>query len=454
MLIRVFSPQESWNFLRLAIRKWAVHDLPANTEVGLVSANDSSANRLHGLSRLQTSDARDQVASNIPYSTGDSRPPACLACAFKEAIQVNIGTEYILSEHTYKSAERERGSKRVYIDVTRDSFVVFLQMLETRANVNGPASSVIVVIAPGTATYAPDLARQVAEAKEKNIRIATVTYPMLKRLKSLDWMAEKTGGVSFTVTENKYNMALSYLSTYFQLTNVMRNIMETYYQGNKGDLPVEIHRRELTDGGRTGITGSFVLEDHMGEPARFTVYTHNTENPLIRAITLTSPSHKVYTTRSDSLLSLKMLSVPAAINEVNIIATANTHNRPVFGPFFSSSNFKKKNQRFNQQYLSFYTDRNLDVPDRTVPGKSATALCASDGQTAFEKLARGQSQGLDERNDESVGHLCRSQTRRVSGAGRQGRSVGHPTGFERFERAPRKIRSLGHRQRRSVYDSC
>lgn len=72
----------------MALRKWAVHDLPAETEVGLVSANDSSANRLHGLSRLQTSDARDQVASNIPYSPGDSRLPACLSCAFKEAIQV------------------------------------------------------------------------------------------------------------------------------------------------------------------------------------------------------------------------------------------------------------------------------------------------------------------------------------------------------------------------------
>lgn len=191
-------------------------------------------------------------------------------------------------------------------------------MLDTRANVNGPASSVIVVIAPGTATYASDLARQVAECKEKSIRVATVTYPMLKRLKSLDWMAEKTGGVAFTVTESKYNMALSFLSTYFKLTNVMRNIMETYYQGNRGDLPVEIHRRELTDDGRTAVTGSFVLEDHMGEPAKFTVYTHNTENPLIRAITLTSPSQRVYTTRSDSLLPLKMLSVPAAINEVNI----------------------------------------------------------------------------------------------------------------------------------------
>lgn len=192
-------------------------------------------------------------------------------------------------------------------------------MLETRASIYGPASSVIVVIAPGTAAYMPDLTKQVNEAKDKNIRIATITYPMMKRPRSLDWIAEKTGGVSFTVTENRYNMALSYLSTYFKLTNVMRNIMETYYQGSKSDLPVEIHRRELTDDGRTVVSGNFVLEDHIGEPAKFTVYTHNTENPLIRTITLTSPSQRVYSTRSDSLLSLKMLSVPAVINEVNIL---------------------------------------------------------------------------------------------------------------------------------------
>lgn len=184
--------------------------------------------------------------------------------------------------------------------------------------VGGPASSVVVMIAPGTAAYTPDLDKQVTDAKDKNVRVATITYPMLKRPRSLDWMAERTGGVAFTVTENRYNVAVSYLSTYFKLTNVMRNIMETYYQGSKSDLPVEIHRRELTDDGRTAVTGSFVLEDHMGEPAKFAVYTHNTENPLIKAITLTSPSQRVYSTRSDSLLSLKMLTVPAVINEVRI----------------------------------------------------------------------------------------------------------------------------------------
>jgi len=109
--IIIFIMQESWSFLRLAIRKWVVHDLPANTEVGLVSANDSLANRLHGLSRLQTPEARDQVASNIPYSTGDSRQPACLACALKEAIQViNLAN---VTFHRTKSPK----TKNIYLSI-------------------------------------------------------------------------------------------------------------------------------------------------------------------------------------------------------------------------------------------------------------------------------------------------------------------------------------------------
>lgn len=305
-------------------------------------------------------------------------------------------------------------------------------MLETRASVGGPASSVVVVIAPGTAAYTPDLDRQVADARDRSIRVATVTYPMLKRPRPLDWMAEKTGGVAFAVTENRYNMAVSYLSTYFKLTNVMRNIMETYYQGSKSDLPVEIHRRELTDDGRTAVTGSFVLEDHMGEPAKFAVYTHNTENPLIRTISLTSPSQRVYSTRSDALLSLKMLTVPAVINEVCCAR----------GVFFAAK------RRIVHVVRRRFADRNVDVPHRTVPGKPATALRASDGAAVLETLADRPGQGLDERHDQPVGRLRGGETRRVSGARRQGGSVRGPAGLERFERAPREIRSVGHGQRR------
>ncbi|XP_075216970.1 calcium-activated chloride channel regulator 1-like isoform X2 [Lycorma delicatula] len=270
MLVR-----ESWSFLRLAIRKWAVHDLPPNTEVGIVSANEGSATRIHGLSSLQGPEARDLVASNIPYTPGDSRAPACLACGLNQAFQ----------------------------------------MLEERAAMRGPASSVIVIVAPGTLDRSQELIELTEKLYNAKIRIATITYPGQLRSQPLDWLAESTGGVAYTVTENRYNMALSFLSTYFRLTNVFWNLIGKYYQGDISDLRLEIHRRELLDDGRTSVTGNFVLEEWLGEPAQFTVLTHNVENPLIRGISLTSPSHQVYSTRSDSLLSLKLLSLPAKINE-------------------------------------------------------------------------------------------------------------------------------------------
>lgn len=80
----------------MALRKWAVHDLPGNTEVGLVAANESTATRLRGLSPLQSTGTRDLVASNIPYTPGDSRTPACLSCGIRQAHQVYKTTLYYI----------------------------------------------------------------------------------------------------------------------------------------------------------------------------------------------------------------------------------------------------------------------------------------------------------------------------------------------------------------------
>lgn len=60
------------------------------------------------------------------------------------------------------------------------------------------------------------------------------------RQRSLDWIADKTNGAAFTVTEARQNMASSYISTYFKLTNVLYSITEMYYQGSRSDLPMEV----------------------------------------------------------------------------------------------------------------------------------------------------------------------------------------------------------------------
>lgn len=74
----------------------------------------------------------------------------------------------------------------------------------------------------------------------------------------------------------------------------------------------------MVDGGRSTITGSFFLEESLGEPAEFVVYTHSIDNPLLGAIQLVSPSQKVYTGRTDSLLQFKLMKVVTNINEVSV----------------------------------------------------------------------------------------------------------------------------------------
>ncbi|KAK6645164.1 hypothetical protein RUM43_001440 [Polyplax serrata] len=269
MLIR-----ESWSFLRAAIRKWTVHDLPVNTEVGFVLANESSAVKVHDLHLLNGANARDWVASDVPFTPGDSRMPACISCGLKEAIE----------------------------------------MLEEAKRTSGPASSVILIISPGT-DKVNDLEDMVGRAKRAQIRIATINYPGVLRSHSLEALSLATGALSFTVNERKHNLVNSLLTTYFDLTNALFAITTKYYEGNPDSLPIEIHRRELVDDGRSTITGSFFLEESLGEPAEFVIYTHSIDNPLLGSIQLVSPSQKVYTGRTDSLLQFKLMKVVTNINE-------------------------------------------------------------------------------------------------------------------------------------------
>uniref|UniRef100_A0A1B0D4A6 Calcium-activated chloride channel N-terminal domain-containing protein n=1 Tax=Phlebotomus papatasi TaxID=29031 RepID=A0A1B0D4A6_PHLPP len=162
--------RESWSFLRNAIRKWVVYDLPRNTEVGVVLANDTAADKILPISSLMVPKTRDLVASFIPYSPNDSRQPACINCAIRDAIRM-------------------------------------LQLVDIVEDANSA-----------------------------------------KRISRL-------------------------------------------------------------------ITGSFMLDNSMGVPSSFFVYTHNGEHPLIHSLKLISPNGVVYSTKSDSRLSVKQLMIPATINE-------------------------------------------------------------------------------------------------------------------------------------------
>lgn len=275
--------RESWSFLRMAIRKWVVYDLPANTEVGIILANDTASAKVFDISSLDVQRNRDYIASFIPFSTSESQRPGCINCAVKDA----------------------------------------MAMLQDSHLRDGPASSVILVVSPGM-DFNTDIKGLGQMARNARIKIATINYPGVIRRQPLDKLAAETGGLSHTVYEKKQNGEKSYLTTYFELSNTFYNILVQFYEGNRLNLPMEIHRKELFDvSDEAGsakrvsrhITSAFMLDASMGTPSSFFIYTHNAENPLIQSAKLTSPSGVTTSIRSDQRLPVKQLAISAIIAE-------------------------------------------------------------------------------------------------------------------------------------------
>ncbi|KAJ8982853.1 hypothetical protein NQ317_002260 [Molorchus minor] len=270
--------RESWSYLRLAMRQWALYALPDNTEIGMIPVESTRALNIvpvrSNLNDRFGNNNRDKFYSALPYTPSESMQPGCLQCSLKEAIK----------------------------------------MLNDRTRTHGAALNVIVVIAPGM-NNSGQLGATVKDLKRSKIRVATINYPDIVRPNTLRLLAEETNGADYTVFEQKLNVDTTLLSTYFELHNVLYDIITKFYSGSQSDLPIEIHRREITDDGRTSVTGSFMLDPSMVEPAQFTFYTHNTVTPLIKGLKLISPSHQTFANRNDKFIDFKMITLNANISE-------------------------------------------------------------------------------------------------------------------------------------------
>ncbi|XP_049534679.1 calcium-activated chloride channel regulator 1-like [Anopheles darlingi] len=280
----VMRERETWSFLRRAIRKWIVYDLPASkTEIGIALANDTATYDMLPITSLQIEKNKDRIASFIPYTSSDLNRPTCLSCGISDAIH----------------------------------------MLNEQTRHHGPASSIILVIAPGMDIEHESLARS---ARASKIRIATINYPIVEPRRPLDPLAHETGGAAYSVFECRDNSEKSLVTTYFELSNALYNIGKQYYEGNRNEFPVEIFRRVLVDSvGETNsqrssrtVTGNFMLDPFMGPPAEFFIYVHNSENPLVSNVRLTNPNGIVYGSMSDARASVRQLSLLSTINETGI----------------------------------------------------------------------------------------------------------------------------------------
>ncbi|KAJ8916134.1 hypothetical protein NQ315_004501 [Exocentrus adspersus] len=227
--------RESWSYLRLALRQWALYILPDNTEIGMVLSDSVQSSRALNIvpakanpyDRFGNSN-RDKFYSVLPYIPRETMQPGCLHCSLKEA----------------------------------------MHMLNARTKTHGPANNVIVVIAPGM-NVDEHLNSTLKDLKRSKIKVASINYPDILRSNTLGLLAQETGGVDYTVFEQKLNVDSSLLSTYFELHNVLYDIVTKFYSGGQADLPMEIHRREITDDGRSSVTGSFIHQTYADRNDKF-----------------------------------------------------------------------------------------------------------------------------------------------------------------------------------------
>ncbi|CAH1957494.1 unnamed protein product [Acanthoscelides obtectus] len=277
--------RESWSYLRMAVRHWSRNVLPDATELGLVLSDSNQTNKALNIVSVKYNpndrygrgygvNNRDKFYSAFPYTASESVQPVCLHCALKEA----------------------------------------MKMLTDRTKTHGVANNVIVVIASGM-NMDDHMNKTIQDLKLRKIKVATINYPDVVRQDTLGLLAKETGGVDYAVFEQKLNVETTLLTTYFELQTVLYDIVTKFYSGSPSDLPMEIHRRQITDDGRTSITGSFMLDPNMGEPAQFVFYTHNTIAPLIKSLRLISPSHQEFSERHDKWLDAKMIALNANISE-------------------------------------------------------------------------------------------------------------------------------------------
>lgn len=331
--------RESWSFLQKAIRNWIVYDLPANTEVGMILANETGPSKQYDILPLNVEKNRAYIAAYIPFSPSESQRPACMTCAIREA----------------------------------------QAMLEKQRNDYGDAHSVILVIAPGM-DVKTDYLTLGKSARDAHIRIATINYPGIIHRKPLDALALETSGLAYTLFESKQNGERTYLTTYVNLVSMLHNIVVEYYEGNRLNLPMEIHRKKLFDtsdelAGKRGsrlITGTFLLNENMGAPSSFFLYTHSSESPLIGSLTLSSPSDVRYSTQTHEHLSVKQLTIDAMINETGTwtytVDRVNGNPQPHFVQVMATVRSGFSSAIVTRAWIEHQPNRNGDNFVNNVPG--------------------------------------------------------------------------------------
>ncbi|XP_068219573.1 calcium-activated chloride channel regulator 2-like [Palaemon carinicauda] len=246
----VMNVQRRWEFVRKAVRRVVVYDLPNGVEVALVVFN-AEAREAAPLSMLEStiSDLRERVGSSLPRNPSGVRPSqGCIVCGLQKAIEVLEAGGY-----------------------------------------SAQAANIVLVTSGehGRETEAEKV-RQVIQ--DYGLRLLLVLYPLTERPgmpapeHSLVPVARESGGRVFTVMDEGVGID----SKVSMLVSLMEALTAAVAAGG-ATTPVLLHSATYQGGIASLSTGAFSLDDSVAAHARFAIYYYDL-NHVGNTIHLTAPS--------------------------------------------------------------------------------------------------------------------------------------------------------------------
>lgn len=249
----IIALQRRWEFLRKAMRRVVVYDVPDGAHVGVVTFH-SVARTVAPLTFIESedSDMRQRVGSSLPRNpSAVPESHKCVLCGMQEALRV--------------------------------------------LNEGDTTGATIIFVTTGTGPTPPrEVDEMIRLAETRRLRVEVVLYPLTERrgaaaiTHGLERLVEATRGTIFTVmdegvgNDSKVKMMVALMDA---LLAAVRQNAPSQAPGS----PVLVHSSGYPGGIASMSEGSFALDESLGQNARFSVYYYDL-NHVGNAIQLTAPS--------------------------------------------------------------------------------------------------------------------------------------------------------------------
>ncbi|XP_066987727.1 calcium-activated chloride channel regulator 1-like isoform X1 [Macrobrachium rosenbergii] len=250
--------QRRWEFLRKAMRRVVVYDVPSGSRVGVVTFHSTSETQA-SMTYIEGEDyeLRQRVGSALPRNPSlVPESQKCILCGLQEAIRV-IG-------------ENDQSS----------------------------AGATVVLITTGSGpTPVQEVSEMMRLAKSHQVKIEVVLYPLSERRGApavshgLEELVEATKGSIFTVMDEGVGND-SKVKMMVALMDAMLATITKSAPPNAAGTSVLVHSDAFPGGISSTSRGTFALDDSLGPNARFSVYYYDL-NHVGNTIQLTSPSGEV-----------------------------------------------------------------------------------------------------------------------------------------------------------------